>query len=84
MKRCALLFVVFVASNALSQITDYQNGANFSCSGSGPTVTCSIQLGSNSKTGDLIAVWVYWQSAGVFSVSVSDLANHSRTGLINT
>jgi hypothetical protein len=68
-KKHSLSFVLLLASSAFAAIGDVQNNANFACTLSPCTVILNTQ---STTTGNLIAVWTFWQSSSGSTASVSD------------
>jgi len=62
---CAVIFLSIPGSATISQV---QSTANWSCSGT----SCAQPFASKPATGNLIAVWTFWQSSGAFTASVAD------------
>jgi hypothetical protein len=79
MKKYALVVALLFTSPALAQITDVQNIATWSCSGSGASVSCPVTLPlPSTTTGNLIAVWTFWESTSTYAASVQDSNTHNN------
>ncbi|HTA22771.1 MAG TPA: hypothetical protein VK763_04495 [Terriglobales bacterium] len=68
---CSVLFLVFPA---FATITPVQNAATWSCppSLSGTTVSCTVTSAIPTTSGNLIAVWIFWQANYPYSATVTD------------
>jgi len=68
--------LLLLASPVLSQVSDRQNAAKWTCSGSGASVSCSVNLGLATNSGNLLALWTFWESTSAYTTSVGDLATN--------
>ena len=73
MKKYVASLFFLLAVPAFGTISNVQSNANWSCSGSGVSVVCTVQLTTYSTTsGNLIAVWAFWPSTSTYTASVHD------------
>lgn len=75
MKNAVPCAILFLALPAFATIAPVQSKANWTCSGT----TCAVSFTSNPITGNLIAVWTFWQSTGTFTASVQDSPTLNNT-----
>jgi hypothetical protein len=72
-KKWTLCVILLVALPAFATIANVQSNANWTCSNTGSSITCPVILTTQpTTTGNLLAVWVFWQSTSTYTASVND------------
>jgi hypothetical protein len=66
-KKYALSVVLLLTLPAFATITDVQSNSNFACTSSPCSVTLNTQ--PHTTAGNLIAIWVLWQSSSAYTVN---------------
>jgi hypothetical protein len=67
-KRILLWAIIFLSIPGSATISQVQSKPNWACSGT----SCAATFTLNPTTGNLIAVWTFWQSTSSFTASVGD------------
>ncbi len=62
MRSCALYAVWLLSLPAFATISQVQSIAKWTCGASGQSVTCVITTTSAVTSGNLLAVWTFWES----------------------
>jgi len=79
-RKCALCVILLLTLPAFATISNIQSNANWSCSNAGNSITCVVTLTTQpTMTGNLLAVWTFWQSVFPYTASVDDHTTGNNT-----
>jgi len=80
-KKRTLCAILLLTLPACATIANVQSNANWTCSGSGPSITCKVTLTTQpTTTKNLLAVWTFWQSTSTYAASVFDSQSNGING----
>jgi hypothetical protein len=73
-KKCAVSsLILLLTSSVFATITNVQSNAKWTCIGSGTSITCAVILTTQpTTTGNLLAVWTFWESTSTYTAAVQD------------
>ncbi len=73
MKKWTLCVILLLTLPAFATIANVQSNAKWTCTGSGSSITCSVILTTQpTTTGNLLAVWTFWESTSTYTAAVTD------------
>jgi len=72
-KKWALCAILLMTLPAFATIANVQSNAKWTCTGTSSPITCFVVLTTQpTTTGNLLAVWTFWQSASTYTATVAD------------